>query len=164
MNKMLPVILSSCLLYGCVSSAQPYKTGLLNEEIEFDQFDHGIEKRDLPTGVFTYYNDPKAIVPAIKVTLVGMFILKEDCLLFKSANTSRTPIFPVEYTRYKKGDTEVYLDGVSIPLGKEIEINGFPGKLDRTREFVTKGSDNCLLEDRLLVKPFSYARPNIREW
>lgn len=129
---------------------------LNDKERTFDRFSHNVPNKDLPTGIFTYYDDPKIAVPAIDVIQYGRFIIENDCLFFKSENTLSTPIFPIIYTRYKEDDTKIHLDGVDISIGENLEIHAFPSRRLGTEEFVTKGSDDCLMENISKVNPFSY--------
>ena len=160
MDKICYIFLISSLLSGCMSLSTSDDKLVTKNDVNkahtFDRFNHNIQSKDLPTGIFTYYDDPKAIVPAVDVILYGRFVIENDCLLFKSGNILSTPIFPLLYTRYKKNDTKIRLNDIDINIGEDLEIHAFPGIRLGTEKFVTKGSDSCLMENISKIQFFTY--------
>lgn len=118
MNKTLSVIVATCLLAGCASTSNMQDN---NSETEPD-----IDKSTIPSGIFTYYDDPARYHLPVEYFLIGRFVTQNDCLLFETDNELYTPVLPARYTKYTKGDAQITVNKEAYNIGETGDISARP--------------------------------------
>lgn len=109
-----------------------------NSETEPD-----IDKSTIPSGIFTYYNDPKVFRLAAEYFLIGRFVTQNDCLLFETDNELYTPVLPATYT---KGDAQITVNNEVYNIGETGDISARPTQRNYSGNFITEGPSHCLLD------------------
>ena len=144
MNKTLSLIVATCLLAGCASTSSMKDN---NSEIEPD-----IDRSSIPIGIFTYYDDPARYYLPVEYFLIGKFVTQNDCLLFEADNELYTPIFPVKYTKYTKGDAQIKVGNETYNIGETGDISAQPLAKKYVGKFITEGPSRCLLDKFIKVE------------
>lgn len=144
MNKTLSLIVATCLLAGCASTSSIKDN---NSETEPD-----IDKSTIPSGIFTYYDDPARYYLPVEYFLIGKFLMQKDCLLFQLNNELYTPIFPAKYTKYKKGDAQVTVNNEVYNIGENGDVSARPIEREYIGNFITEGPSHCLLDKFIKVE------------
>ena len=141
MNKTLSLIVATCLLAGCASTSSMKDN---NSEIEPD-----IDRSSLPSGIFTYYDDPARYYLPVEYFLVGRFVTQNDCLLFEADKELYTPIFPAKYT---KGDAQIKVSNETYNIGETGDLSARPIEREYIGHFITEGPSHCLLDKFMRIE------------
>ena len=147
MNKTLSLIVATCLLAGCASTSSMKDN---NSEIESD-----IDRSTLPSGIFTYYDDPARYYLPVEYFLIGKFVTQNDCLLFEANNELYTPILPVKYTKYTKytkGDAQIKVGNETYNIGETGDVSAQPLAKKYVGKFITEGPSHCLLDKFMRIE------------
>ena len=144
MNKMLSLIVATCLLSGCASMSSMKDN---NSNIEPD-----IDRSSLPSGIFTYYDNPAEYYLPVEYFLIGKFFMQNDCLLFETNDELYTPVLPAKYTKYTIGDTQITVGNEAYNIGETGDISAHPIKREYIRDFITEGPSQCLLDQFMKIK------------
>lgn len=144
MNKTLSVIVATCLLAGCASTSNMQDN---NSETEPD-----IDKSTIPSGIFTYYDDPARYHLPVEYFLIGRFVTQNDCLLFETDNELYTPVLPARYTKYTKGDAQITVNKEAYNIGETGDISARPLEKNILVIFITEGSSHCLLAKLMKIE------------
>lgn len=115
-----------------------------NSETEPD-----IDKSTIPSGIFTYYNDPKVFRLAAEYFLIGRFVTQNDCLLFETDNELYTPVLPATYT---KGDAQITVNNEVYNIGETGDISARPTQRNYSGNFITEGPSHCLLDKLMKIE------------
>ena len=115
-----------------------------NSETEPD-----IDKSTIPSGIFTYYNDPKVFRLAAEYFLTGRFVTQNDCLLFETDNELYTPVLPATYT---KGDAQITVNNEVYNIGETGDISARPTQRNYSGNFITEGPSHCLLDKLMKIE------------
>ena len=118
MNKILSSIVIAFILTGCASTSSIIDN---NSETEPD-----IDKSTIPSGIFTYYDDPARYHLPVEYFLIGRFVTQNDCLLFETDNELYTPVLPARYTKYTKGDAQITVNKEAYNIGETGDISARP--------------------------------------
>ena len=132
------------LLTGCASTSNMKDN---NSETEPD-----IDKSTIPSGIFTYYNDPKVFRLAAEYFLIGRFVTQNDCLLFETDNELYTPVLPATYTKYTKGDAQITVNNEVYNIGETGDISARPTQRNYSGNFITEGPSHCLLDKLMKIE------------
>ena len=144
MNKTLSLIVATCLLAGCASTSSMKDN---NSEIEPD-----IDRSSLPSGIFTYYDDPARYYLPVEYFLIGKFVMQNDCLLFEANNELYTPILPAKYTKYTKGDAQIKVGNETYNIGETGDVSAQPLAKKYVGKFITEGPSHCLLDKFMRIE------------
>jgi len=144
MNKILSSLVIAFLLNGCVSTSSIEDN---NSETEYD-----IYRSSLPSGIFTYYDDPARYYLPVEYFLIGKFVTQNDCLLFEANNELYTPIFPAKYTKYTKGDAQIKVGNETYNIGETGDVSAQPLAKKYVGKFITEGPSDCLLDKFIKVE------------
>lgn len=149
MNKIVLLVATCYFLTGCVS------VNNTNDSV----FDYAVDENNLPSGIFTYYQQPSSIYLPVDYRIEARFIIENDCLILQTEFGTYTPIFPVKYTKYEEGDTEIILHGKSLKIGELVEVPAVPSdrrdigvKVEGQPYYVTKGQPQCLTENLIKIE------------
>jgi len=129
------------ILTGCASMNSIIDN---NRETEPD-----IDMSTIPSGIFTYYDDPAQYHLPVEYFLIGKFVTQNDCLLFDHNNELYTPVLPAKYTKYTKGDAQITVNKEVYNIGETGDISAQPLEKKYIGNFITEGPSHCLL-DRLM--------------
>lgn len=151
MNKRLSLIVATCLLAGCASTSSIIDN---NSETEPD-----IDKSTIPSGIFTYYDDPAQYHLPVEYFLIGKFVTQNDCLLFEHNNELYTPVLPAKYTKYTKGDAQITVNREAYNIGETGDISARPLEKKYIGNFITEGSSHCLLAKLMRIEVRSVKSP-----
>ncbi|MBP6496862.1 YgdI/YgdR family lipoprotein [Psychrobacter faecalis] len=144
MNKTLSLIVATCLLAGCASTSSIIDN---NSETEPD-----IDKSTIPSGIFTYYDDPAQYHLPVEYFLTGRFVTQNDCLLFEANNELYTPILPAKYTKYTKGDAQIKVGNETYNIGETGDVSAQPLAKKYVGKFITEGPSHCLLDKFMRIE------------
>jgi len=144
MNKILSSMVIAFILTGCASMNSIIDN---NRETEPD-----IDMSTIPSGIFTYYDDPAQYHLPVEYFLIGKFVTQNDCLLFEHNNELYTPVLPAKYTKYTIGDTQITVGNEAYNIGETGDISAHPIKREYIRDFITKGPSQCLLDQFMKIK------------
>ncbi|WP_435979566.1 hypothetical protein [Psychrobacter sp. DM4] len=150
MNKSILLIVIIYSLTGCAS---------INTNSN-DSLNYAAEGKDLPSGIFTYYDKPSSIYLPVDYVTTGKLIIDNNCLLLQTESGIYTPVFPAKYTKYQESNTEIVLYGRSIKIGETAEIPAVPRdrrnigmqKIEGEPYYVTKGQPHCLDNDLMKIE------------
>lgn len=151
MNKTLSLIVATCLLAGCASTSSMKDN---NSEIEPD-----IDRSSLPSGIFTYYDDPARYYLPVEYFLIGKFVMQNECLLFEANNELYTPILPAKYTKYTKGDAQIKVGNETYNIGETGDVSAQPLAEKHIGNFITEGPSHCLLTKLMRIEVRSVKSP-----
>ena len=144
MNKILSSMVIAFLLDGCVSTSSMKDN---NSEIEPD-----IDRSILPSGIFTYYDDPARYYLPVEYFLIGKFVTQNECLLFEANNELYTPILPAKYTKYTKGDAQIKVGNETYNIGETGDVSAQPLAKKYVGKFITEGPSHCLLDKFMRIE------------
>ena len=144
MNKTLSFMVATCLLTGCASMHNMQDH---NSDIEPD-----IDRSSLPSGIFTYYDDPARYYLPVEYFLIGKFVTQNDCLLFENNNELYTPVLPAKYTKYTKGDAQITVGNEVYNIGEMGDVSALPLEKKYIGNFITEGSSQCLLDKFMRIE------------
>ena len=144
MNKTLSLIVATCLLAGCASTSSMKDN---NSEIEPD-----IDRSSLPSGIFTYYDDPTRYYLPVEYFVIGKFLMQKDCLLFQLNNELYTPIFSAKYTKYTKGNAQITVNNEVYNIGENADVSARPIEREYIDNFITEGPSHCLLDKFMRIE------------
>ena len=144
MNRILSSIVIAFLLNGCVSTSSVKDN---NSEIEPD-----IDRSILPSGIFTYYDDPARYYLPVEYFLIGKFVTQNECLLFEANNELYTPILPAKYTKYTKGDAHIKVGNETYSIGETGDVSAQPWAKKYVGKFITEGPSHCLLDKFMRIE------------
>lgn len=144
MNKILSLMVATCLLTGCASMSSIKDN---NSNIERD-----IDRSSLPSGIFTYYDDPAQYHLPVEYFLIGKFVTQNDCLLFENNNELYTPVLPAKYTKYTKGDAQITVNSEVYNIGETGDISAQPLEKKYIGNFITEGPSHCLLDKFMKIE------------
>lgn len=144
MNKTLSLMVATCLLTGCASMSSIKDN---NSNIEPD-----IDRSSLPSGIFTYYDDPAQYHLPVEYFLIGKFVTQNDCLLFENNNELYTPVLPAKYTKYTKGDAQITVNNEVYNIGETGDVSARPTQRNYKGSFITEGPSHCLLDKLMRIE------------
>lgn len=144
MNKILSSIVIAFILTGCASTSSIVDN---NSETEPD-----IDKSTIPSGIFTYYDDPARYHLPVEYFLIGRFVTQNDCLLFEHNNELYTPVLPAKYTKYTKGDAQITVNKEAYNIGETGDISARPLAKKYIGNFITEGPSHCLLAKLMKIE------------
>ena len=144
MNKTLSLIVATFLIGGCASTSSMKDN---NSEIEPD-----IDRSSLPSGIFTYYDDPTQYYLPVESFLIGRFVKTNECLLFEADNELYTPIFPAKYTKYRKGDAQIKVGNETYNIGETGDVSAQPLAKKYVGKFITEGPSICLRDKFMKIE------------
>ena len=132
------------LLTGCVST-----TSIKDNNSETE---HDIDKSTIPSGIFTYYENPSRYYLPVEYFVIGKFLMQKDCLLFQLNNELYTPIFPAKYTKYTKGDAQITVNNEVYNIGENGDVSARPIEREYIDNFITEGPSLCLLDKFMRIE------------
>ncbi|MGP9688927.1 hypothetical protein ACT3TH_07185 [Psychrobacter sp. AOP22-C1-C5] len=144
MNKTLSFIVSTFLLTGCASTSSMKDS---SSNIEPD-----IDRSSLPSGIFTYYDDPSRYYLPVEYFLIGQFVTQNDCLLFETNAELYTPVLPAKHTKYTIGDAQITVGNEAYKIGETGDISAHPIEREYIRNFITEGPSQCLLDQFMKIE------------
>lgn len=144
MNKILSSMVIAFLLTGCASTSNMKDN---NSETEPD-----IDKSTIPSGIFTYYDNPARYYLPVEYFLLGRFVTQNDCLLFETDNELYTPVLPAKYTEYTKGDAQITVNKEVYNIGETGDVSARPLEKKYIGNFITEGPSHCLLDKFMRVE------------
>lgn len=144
MNKVLSSMVIAFLLTGCASTSSIRDNSSENE--------HNIDKSTIPSGIFTYYDNPAQYHLPVEYFLIGKFVTQNDCLLFETNNELYTPLLPAKYTKYTKGAVQITVNNEVYNIGETGDISARPLERKYIGNFITEGPSHCLLDKLMKIE------------
>ncbi|MGP5436047.1 hypothetical protein [Psychrobacter alimentarius] len=144
MNKILSSMVIAFILTGCAPMNSIIDN---NSETEPD-----IDMSTIPSGIFTYYDDPAQYHLPVEYFLIGKFVTQNDCLLFEHNNELYTPVLPAKYTKYTKGDAQITVNKEVYNIGETGDISAQPLEKEYIGNFITEGPSHCLLDKLMKIE------------
>ena len=132
------------ILTGCASTSSIIDN---NSETE-----PSIDKSTIPSGIFTYYDDPARYHLPVEYFLIGKFVTQNGCLLFETDNELYTPVLPAKYTKYTKGDTQITVNKEAYNIGETGDVSARPLEKKYIGNFITEGPSHCLLAKLMKIE------------
>ncbi|MGP5648578.1 hypothetical protein ACTXPO_08005 [Psychrobacter celer] len=144
MNKVLSSMVIAFFLTGCASTSIIRDNSSENER--------NIDKSTIPSGIFTYYDNPAQYYLPVEYFLIGKFVTQNDCLLFEINNELYTPLLPAKYTKYTKGDAQITVNNEVYNIGEIEDISARPLERKYIGNFITEGPPHCLLDKLMKIE------------
>ena len=144
MNKTLNLVMVACLLTGCASTSSMKDNN--------GEFDPDIDRSSLPSGLFTYYDNPTQYYLPVEYFLTGRFVTQNDCLLFETNNELYTPVLPAKYTKYIRGDAQIMVNNEVYNIGETGDVSARPLDRKYIGNFITEGPSHCLLDKLMKIE------------
>ena len=144
MNKILSSMVIAFILTSCASTGSIIDN---NSETEPD-----IDKSTIPSGIFTYYDDPAQYHLPVEYFLIGKFVTQDDCLLFEHNNELYTPVLPAKYTKYTKGDAQITVNKEAYNIEETGDVSARPLEKKYIGNFITEGPSHCLLDKLMKIE------------